>query len=411
MLKNNNLCVVSLVLFKENRLKMCNSMIQQNFVASILAVGVFMLVLSQSSYANIAVDSDKNVATYSNKVTKSEASERLSQLNSVIEITVTDEVQERIQQYTYAYRSSAEKLLGRSNVFFPMFEQEIMRRGMPDDLKYLAIIESMLNPNATSRSGAAGLWQFMKGTGKMVGLEVNSVVDQRRSVELSTQGALDYLQSLYDRFGDWNLAIAAYNCGPGNVSKAIRKSGSKDFWKLRKYLPRETQKYLPRFIAAMYLTNFYQHHGLKPNDVDTDLTNVVTVSANQSVRFSKLATELGLESDEILKQLNPEYLSGYVPGKSQYTIRIPSRTSDKYFKKYEPGTYSKIMEERAELQRMRVLELKKQKEAELLSMKRDSVTTLQSIVSLILSPLQSREVVKPYRIPTRMRSRQSYLKA
>lgn len=291
-----------------------------------------------------------------------------------------------------------------------MFEQEIRRRGMPDDLKYLAIIESMLNPNATSRSGAAGLWQFMKGTGKMVGLEVNSVVDQRRSVELSTQGALDYLQSLYDRFGDWNLAIAAYNCGPGNVAKAIRKSGSKDYWKLRKYLPKETQKYLPRFIAAMYLTNFYQHHGLTPNEVDTDLTNTITLSVNQSIKLSTLAKELGLENDKILRQLNPEYLSGYVPGKSQYTIRIPSRTSDRYFRKYEPGTYSKIMEERAELERKRVLEIKKQKEAELYSMKRDSVSTLQSIVSLILSPLQSRQVVKPYRIPTRMRSRQSYLK-
>jgi len=389
---------------------MCNSMIQQYFVARFLVIGAFMLVLNQSSYAHRAINSDMDVATYSNKVTKSEASYRLSQLNSIIEITVTDEVQERIQQYTYAYRSSAEKLLGRSNVYFPMFEQEIMRRGMPDDLKYLAIIESMLNPNATSKSGAAGLWQFMKGTGKMVGLEVNSVVDQRRSVELSTQGALDYLQSLHDRFGDWNLAISAYNCGPGNVAKAIRKSGSKDYWKLRKYLPKETQKYLPRFIAAMYLTNFYENHGLTPNDVDTDLTNILTVSVNQSIKFTKLAKELGLENDKILRQLNPEYLSGYVPGKSQYTIRIPSRTSDKYFKIYEPGRYSKIMEERAELQRMRILELKKQKEAELLSMKRDSVTTLQSIVSLILSPLQSQETAKKYRIPTRMRSRLSYLR-
>lgn len=410
MLKNNRLRIVSLVIFKENRLKMCNSMIQQNFVARLLAVGVFMLVLNQSSFANIAIGSDMGIATYSNKVTKSEALYRLSQLNSVIEITITDEVQERIQQYTYAYRSSAEKLLGRSNVYFPLFEQEIMRRGMPDDLKYLAIIESMLNPSATSKSGAAGLWQFMKGTGKMVGLEVNSIVDQRRSVELSTQGALDYLQSLYDRFGDWNLAIAAYNCGPGNISKAIKKSGSKDYWKLRRFLPKETQKYLPRFIAAMYLTNFYEHHGLTPNDVDTDLTNILTVSVNQSIKFSKLATQLGLENDKILRQLNPEYLSGYVPGKSQYTIRIPSRISDKYFKIYEPGTYSMIMEKRAELERVRILELKKQKEAERLSMKRDSITTLQSIVSLILSPLQSQSAAKKYKIPTRMRSRLSYLK-
>ncbi len=389
---------------------MCNSMIQQNFVVRSLAIAVLMLVFNQSAFSHTAIATDGSIRTYANKVTKSEASYRLSQLNSVIDITVTDEVQERIQQYTYTYRSSAEKLLGRTNVYFPLFEREIMRRGMPDDLKYLAVIESMLNPSATSKSGAAGLWQFMKATGKMVGLEVNSVVDQRRSVELSTQGALDYLQSLYDRFGDWNLAIAAYNCGPGNVAKAIRKSGSKDFWKLRKYLPTETQKYLPRFIAAMYLTNFYQHHGLTPNDVNTDHTNYLTVNVNQSLKFSSLAKDLGLENDKILRELNPEYLSGYVPGKSQYTIRIPSRTGDKYFQKYEPGVYSKIMEERAELERTRLLELKKEKEAERRSMQRDSITTLQSLVSLILSPLQSNQPTKQYKIPTRMRSRESYLR-
>ena len=410
MLKNNLLYIICLVLSKENRLKMCNSMIQQNFVASLLALGIFMLVLNQSSYAHAELTSDKSKVVYANKVSKSEASERLSQLNSVIDITITDEVQERIQQYTYAYRSSAEKLLGRSNVYFPIFEREIMRRGMPDDLKYLAVIESMLNPAATSKSGAAGLWQFMKGTGKMVGLEINSNIDQRRSIELSTQGALDYLQSLYDRFGDWNLALAAYNCGPGNVSKAIRKSGSKDYWKMRKYLPKETQKYLPRFIAAMYLTNFYQYHGLNPNEVNTDLTNIMTVNVRKGIKLKTLANELGLESDKILRQLNPEYLSGYVPGKFQYTIRIPSRVSDRYFKIYEPETYSRIMEDRAELDRQRDLKIKKEKEAELLSMQRDSISPLQSLVQMILSPLKSNSDRDSINIPTRMRSRQSYLR-
>ncbi len=389
---------------------MCNSMIQQNFVARFLAMAFFMLSFNITSNAHIALSSDDGKVVYANKVTKADASARLSQLNSVVEIAVTDEVQERIQQYTYRYRQSAEKLLGRSNIFFPIFEREISRRGMPDDLKYLAVIESMLNPKATSKSGAAGLWQFMKGTGKMVGLEINAVVDQRRSIELSTQAALDYLQSLYDRFGDWNLALAAYNCGPGNVSKAIRRSGSKDYWKMRKYLPKETQKYLPRFIAAMYLTNFYEYHELVPNEINTDLTNVTIVHVNQSIKFSELANELGLEDDSILRELNPEYLSGYVPGKSQYTISIPSRTREIYFKKYEPAVYARIMEERAEIERKNLLERKKEEEAKILNFKRDSIGSLQSLVSLILGPLQSNQAKKKYRIPTKMRSRESYLR-
>jgi len=296
----------------------------------------------------------------------------------------------------------------KSSVYFPLFEKEIRRRGMPDDLKYLAIIESLLNPSATSRSGAAGLWQFMKPTGRMVGLEINSVVDQRRSVELSTQAALDYLQSLYDRFGDWNLVLAAYNCGPGNVSKAMRKSGSKDYWEMRKYLPRETQKYLPRFIAAMYLTNFYHYHGLQPNTVETDLTNVITVSVDQKINLKSLSQELSLGDDELLRSLNPEYLAGYIPAKKQYSLRLPSRVIETYYKKYEPGTYSNIMEKRAEAHRVKVLEEKRAKQLELESMKRDSLTPIQTLVSRIIEPLKSISAPKEYRIPTKIRSRASY---
>lgn len=381
---------------------------QQNFIARLLVISFLFLSNLNSSYAHIALDTDKNAVKFADKVSKHDASDRLSKLNSVIDITITNEVQERIQQYTYHYRSSAEKILGRVSVYFPMFEKEIRRRGMPDDLKYLAIIESLLNPSATSKSGAAGLWQFMKPTGQMVGLEINSVVDQRRSVELSTQAALDYLQSLYDRFGDWNLVLAAYNCGPGNVSKAIRKSGSKDYWVMRQYLPRETQKYLPRFIAAMYLTNFYHYHDLQPDTVESDMTNVITVSVEESIKLSTLTQELNLFDSEILKALNPEYVAGYIPGKKHYSLRLPSRCIERYYQKYEPGTYSTIMERRAEA--LRVLELKKKRdrEIEIASMKRDSLSPLQSLVSLIMKPLSSNRSKKEYKIPSMIRSRESY---
>ena len=381
---------------------------QQNFIARILVICFLSIVLIPSSHAHMVIDTDKNAVKFADKVSKSDASDRLSKLNSVIDITITNEVQERIQQYTYDYRASAEKILGRVSVYFPMFEKEIRRRGMPDDLKYLAIIESLLNPSATSRSGAAGLWQFMKPTGRMVGLEINSVVDQRRSVELSTQAALDYLQSLYDRFGDWNLVLAAYNCGPGNVSKAIRKSGSRDYWKMRKYLPRETQKYLPRFIAAMYLTNFYHFHDLQPNTVETDLTNVITVSVDQKINLLSLASELNIQDKDLLKNLNPEYLAGYVPGNKQYSLRIPSRYIETYYQIYEPGTYSTIMEERAEAMRVKLLEEKKAKQLELASMKRDSLSPMQTLVSRIMLPLNSLSSTKEYRIPSKIRSRASY---
>jgi len=389
-------------------LKMCNSMNQQNYIARYLVICFLSLILLPSSYANVVLDTDRVGEKYADKVSKSDASDRLSKLNSVIDITITNEVQERIQQYTYDYRASAEKILGRVSVYFPLFEKEIRRRGMPDDLKYLAIIESLLNPSATSRSGAAGLWQFMKPTGRMVGLEINSVVDQRRSVELSTQAALDYLQSLYDRFGDWNLVLAAYNCGPGNVSKAMRKSGSKDYWEMRKFLPRETQKYLPRFIAAMYLTNFYHYHGLQPNTVETDLTNVITVSVDQKINLKTLSQELNLGDDELLKSLNPEYLAGYIPAKKQYSLRLPSRVIESYYMLYEPGTYSTIMEKRAEAKRIKLLEEKKARQLELESMKRDSLSPIQTLVSRIIEPLKSINTPKEYRIPSKIRSRASY---
>lgn len=398
---------------QENRNKMCNSMVQQNIVVQkIIGLVVLSLGLTFQALGHIDVAATTIEGKFGNRVSKNEASERLQQLNSIIDITITDEVQERIQQYTYHYRSSAENILGKVMIYFPVFEKEIMRRGLPDDLKYLAVVESMLNPKATSKSGAAGLWQFMKGTGKMVGLEINSEIDQRRSIELSTQAALDYLQSLYDRFGDWNLAIAAYNCGPGNLSKALKKSKSKDFWEIRKYLPKETQKYLPRFIAAMYLTNYFQYHELVPRSFSNDLLHAVSVPVKETIWLNKLEKELFLDDTNILKDLNPEYTKGYVPGGSgQYSIRIPSRLLERFYELYEPGLYSKIIEEREEKKRLAKLEEQKlelELQEQLDNTSRDTVSALEEIVSLIFTSIQSKSSKLKYRIPSKMRSRELY---
>ena len=387
-------------------------MTQQNFVLQISAV-VLLLFYSLPALSHVTAYDSKDGPAFGDRVTKLDAKDRLLQLNSIVDIEVTDEVQERIQQYTYYYRSSAEKILGRVGIYFPIFEKEIRRRGMPDDLKYIAVVESLLNPMATSKAGAAGLWQFMRSTGRMVGLEVNGEVDQRRSIDLSTQAALDYLQSLHDRFGDWSLAIAAYNCGPGNMWKAIKKAGSKDYWVLRKYLPKETQKYLPRIIAAMYLTNYYQHHGLQPISLERAYYQSVLVKVKGEINLIKISSVLEVET-QILKDLNPAYLKNRIPNsKGQYSLRIPSRVHEKYLEIYEPGTYSLIIEKREEAKRIERLKIEKEKAAEDLayrkSMARDTINALEEIVTLIFKSLHSEEE-KNYSIPNIMRSKAMYVK-
>jgi len=387
-------------------------MTQQNIILHICAVFILLLFSSPAMSHVTAYDLNDGPA-FGDRVTKLDAKDRLLQLNSIVDIKVTDEVQERIQQYTYYYRSSAEKILGKVGVYFPIFEKEIRRRGMPDDLKYIAVVESLLNPKATSKAGAAGLWQFMRSTGKMVGLEVNSEVDQRRSINLSTQAALDYLQSLHDRFGDWSLAIAAYNCGPGNMWKAIKKSGSKDYWKLRHHLPKETQKYLPRIIAAMYLTNYYQHHGLQPVSVEREYYQSVIVKVKGEIDLNKISTELNVDK-EILQNLNPEYLKSKIPNsKGQYSLRIPSKVQEKYLELYEPGVYSLLIEEREEAKRVAKLEEEKKRAEEELaymkSMKKDTINALEEIVTLLFKSIHS-QGQKNYSIPRIMRSKSQYVK-
>ena len=228
-------------------------------------------------------------ANDSGELSKEVIEDRISSLSDVLDIQYTPQIEKMIKTHTTRGRIGSQILLGKVNVYFPLIENEVYAKGLPDILKYIPVIESSLRPDVKSRAGAVGLWQFMKSTAQMYDLKVNRTVDERKDPVKSTQAATEYLQSLYEKFDDWTLAIAAYNCGPGNVRKAIRKSGSRDYWTMRKYLPKETQKYIPKLIAAAYLLKYYHYHDLQPRQVDSDLLSVGSTVVYQKIDFKTLA--------------------------------------------------------------------------------------------------------------------------
>lgn len=247
---------------------------------------------------------------------------RLKRLPNVIDMPYNDVVRKYLDQYSGRLRRTVSIMLGACNFYNPIFEEALESYHIPLELKYLPVIESALNPNATSRVGAAGLWQFMIGTGKQYGLEVTSLIDERRDPIKASFAAAHYLKDLYDIFGDWTLVIASYNCGPNNVSKAIKRAGGvTDYWAICPYLPRETQGYVPAFIAANYIMNYYCEHNICP--VNTTLphaTDTIVVSRNVDMR--KIASTCGVDEEE-LKALNPQYRTTLIPGESHAcTIRM-----------------------------------------------------------------------------------------
>lgn len=241
--------------------------------------------------------------------------QRLSCMPTVIEMPFNQIVKSYITFYTERRRKLVENMMGLGTYYFPIFEQELEKAGLPLELKYLPIIESALRPEATSRAGAAGLWQFMIGTAKILGMEVNSLVDERRDPVKSSEMAAHYLKELYNIYNDWGLAIAAYNCGPGNVNKAIRRSGGKDYWEIYNFLPRETRGYLPAFIAANYVMHYYNEHNICPVRTDMPLTTD-TVHINEQIHFQQIADVLNIPIDQ-LRSLNPQYRRDIIPGDSK----------------------------------------------------------------------------------------------
>lgn len=271
------------------------------------------------------LDIDKNCIQNSENPNFSDSIyiERLSKLPTAIEMPYNQIVRSYINLYAQRLRDRVSYMLGLGRFYFPIFEEALDAENMPMELKYLPVIESALNPTATSKVGAAGLWQFMLPTGKMYGLEINSLIDERRDPVKSTYVAVRYLKNLYRIYGDWGLAIAAYNCGPGNVNKAIRRSGGKrDYWEIYFHLPKETRGYLPAFIAVNYLMNYPKEHNICEVKCKIPM-NTDTVQVNEMVHFQQIADVLHLPIEEI-RTLNPTFRRDLIPGNLKpYTLRLP----------------------------------------------------------------------------------------
>lgn len=256
--------------------------------------------------------------------------ERLRRMPTAIEMPYNDVVRKFIDRYTEKLRRSVSFMLGAQNFYMPIFEQALETYGLPLELKYLPVIESALKPKAVSRVGATGLWQFMLSTGKHYGLKVNSLVDERSDPEKASYAAAHYLRDLYRIFGDWHLVIAAYNCGPENVNKAIRRSGGeKDYWKIYPYLPSETRGYVPAFIAANYVMNYYCEHNITPMaSMLPEKTDTIIV--NRDVHFMQISHVLNIDIEQ-LRAINPQYRRDIVNGYSgEAILRLPQDYIDKF---------------------------------------------------------------------------------
>ena len=254
---------------------------------------------------------------------------RLSRIPAIIEMPLNNVTRKSIELYSGKMKESVAIMLGSINFYVPIFEEALEKYGLPLELKYLPVIESALRPTAVSKAGAAGLWQFIITTGKRYGLQVNSIVDERRDPVKSSDAAARYLSDLYDMFGDWSLAIAAYNCGEGNVKKALLRSEeqeTKDFWSIYNYLPKETRGYVPAFIAANYIMTYYCNHGIVPHEARLpDYSDTVVVA--RDLNFKQVASVCNITIEE-LRALNPQYRRDIIP--MNYSLRLPSQALESF---------------------------------------------------------------------------------
>ena len=266
---------------------------------------------------------DMDSVKFVSDIPDSEIEKRLTDMNSFISLPYNDVVKNYIILYSEKMRTQMGRVLGMSQYYFPIFEEAFVRYGLPVELKYMAIVESMLNPVARSRAGACGMWQFIYSTARSYGLEINSYVDERYDFEKSVDAAARYLRDAYKIFGDWSLAISAYNCGAGNVSKAIRRAGgSRDFWSIYPFLPRETRGYVPAFVGAMYAMTYSQDYGIVPQEVGMP-AKVDTFEIRRNLHFDQISAVVGVPKEDI-RNLNPQYLHDIIPGSSHpYILKLP----------------------------------------------------------------------------------------
>ena len=254
--------------------------------------------------------------------------DRLSRIPSIIEMPFNEIVKKHIEAYTTRLRNKVSFILAAANFYMPLFEEALDAYDLPLELKYLPIIESALNPKALSRQRASGLWQFMLRTGNIYGLDNNSLVDERRDPVKSTWAAVRYLKDLYNIYNDWNLVLAAYNCGPGNVNKAIRRAGGEtDYWAIYPFLPKETRGYVPGFIAANYVMTYYCEHGICP--MDSQLPAISdTIHVSKDLHLQQVASVCNIDIEQ-LRSLNPQFKKDIIPGNSKsYALQLPNNTAN-----------------------------------------------------------------------------------
>ena len=261
--------------------------------------------------------------------------ERLQAMPCVIELPYNERVRAFILRYVKRNPKQVARMMRMSEYYFPIFEEALARYGLPYELKYVPIIESALNPMARSHAGAAGLWQFMPGTAKLYGLEVNSLVDERMDPIKSTDAACRFLSNLYAIYNDWNLVIAAYNCGGGNVNKAIRRAeGKRDFWSIYPFLPNETRNYVPIFIAANYAMYYGAEHGICKAPIEDKFLLTDTILTTQRMHLEQVSKNLDIPMDE-LRRLNPQYSRDILPGGAPYTLCLPAEKAGPFIEMQE----------------------------------------------------------------------------
>ncbi|MGM9736190.1 MAG: LysM peptidoglycan-binding domain-containing protein [Candidatus Cryptobacteroides sp.] len=280
--------------------------------------------------ADEIVQYDMDSVKFSSNVPDEVYVERIKAMNSFISLPYNDIVRNYIILYSEKMPTKMGSILGLCDYYMPIFQEIFDRYDMPEELKAMAVIESALNPLAVSRAGAKGMWQFMYSTAKIYGLNINSFVDERLDPVKSADAAARYLKDAYEIFGDWNLAIASYNCGAGNVNKAIRRSGGKRaFWDIWPYLPRETRGYVPAFVGALYAMTYYKEHGIRPEPVQMP-AHVDTFKINKMLHFGQVAELTGAPMEQI-KNLNPQYKHEIIPGNErEYILRLPYKYTNSF---------------------------------------------------------------------------------
>lgn len=273
---------------------------------------------SDEDFTDVNLDSTQ----YQSSIPDSVYIERIKQMNPFFTLPYNSIVKNHIIRYSEKMPQTMGRLLGLCSYYMPIFQETLDRYDLPEELMVMAIIESALNPKAVSWAGAKGMWQFMYHTAKRYDLHIDSFVDERFDPIKSADAAARYLRDAYKVFGDWNLAIASYNCGPGNVNKAIRRSGSREFWDIWPFLPRETRGYVPAFVGALYTINYYQEHGIKPEPMPMP-AHVDTFKINKMLHLKQVSELTGAPLDE-LKSLNPQYKHEIIPGNErEYILRLP----------------------------------------------------------------------------------------